>query len=94
MHLIVHGHGRCQSTGSETGNSLYCKKHIVCGVFLFAKSQFFLQGFQNRKGFADVTGGSVTDLDDVFSLGFKRKILIEGCYTVAFASRTPISFAT
>lgn len=83
VYLLADHHGRCESAGAETGYRLYGEHHIVRGMFLLVESQFFEKCFQDRSGFADMTGGAVAYLNDIFSLGFKGEVFIKGCYTVS-----------
>ena len=82
MDFIIDSQGGSQSAGAQTGYSFYGEQHVICGVLLSAQSQFFLQSLQDRNRFTYMTGSPVTDLDDIFSLWFKRKVFIKGCYTV------------
>ena len=89
MHLIVDHHGRSQTAGTQAGHRFNRKEHIVGGVLLLAQTQFFPQGFQNRGGVADVTGGAVTDLDDVLALCLEGEVLVEGGYGVGLRFGDP-----
>ena len=47
-------------------------------MLLFAQAQLFPEGLQHRGRVAHMAGRTVADLDDVFSLCLKRKVLVEG----------------
>ena len=84
IHLLVDHHGGGQTAGTQAGDGLNGEQHIVGGVLFLAQAQFLPQGFQNRGGVADVTGGAVADLDDVLALGFKGEVFVEGGDGVGF----------
>ena len=71
---------------AKTGNSFYCKHHIICGMFLMAQTQFLHQRFLDRHGFTNMTCRPVTNLDDIFSFWFKGKILIKIIFYVILSS--------
>lgn len=87
VNLLIDHHGGGKAAGAQAGNRLYGEHHVVGGMLFPAQLQRFPQRFQHRGRVADVTGGAVTDFDNVFSLCLRREVLIEGGNTVCLCLR-------
>ena len=51
---------------------------VVGGLLCFAQTKIRADALKDRDRSSDVASGAVADLDDVFSLGLKGEVLVEG----------------
>ena len=82
MNMVVDRADGSQSAGTQTGYGFYRKQHVIGGWLFVGDAENASDFLQYWDGFSDVTGSTVADLNDIFSLWLQGEILIKGGDTI------------